>query len=37
MDEGLVPDGIAYVIGAGRKIDTADEDAAPREGELLTM
>ncbi|CAM9335723.1 unnamed protein product [Sphacelaria rigidula] len=34
---GFVPDGIAYLIEVGRKIDITDEQAAPREGEYLNL
>lgn len=34
---GFVPDGIAFLIEAGRKVDVTDAEAAPREGELLNL
>lgn len=34
---GAVPDGIAFLIDAGRKIDVTDEEASPRESELLNL
>lgn len=36
-DAGFVPDGIAFLIEAGRKIDVTDEEAAPKPGELLNL
>ena len=36
-EHGFVPDGIAYLIEVGRKIDITDEQAAPREGEYLNL
>lgn len=36
-EAGFVPDGIAFLIEAGRKIDVTDEEAAPRDRELLNM
>lgn len=34
---GFVPDGIAFLIEVGRKVDVTDEEAAPREGEFLNL
>lgn len=36
-EHGFVPDGIAFLIEVGRKIDVTDEEAAPREGEFLNL
>lgn len=36
-DAGFVPDGIAFLIEVGRKIDVTDAEAAPRKGELLNL
>lgn len=36
-EAGFVPDGIAFLIEVGRKIDVTDEEAAPRDDELLNL
>lgn len=36
-EAGFVLDGIAFLIEAGRKIDVTDDEAAPREGEVLNL
>lgn len=34
---GFVPDGIAYLIEFGRKVDVTDAEAAPDKGNLLNL
>ena len=36
-EAGFVLDGIAFLIEAGRKIDVTDDEASPREGEVLNL
>lgn len=34
---GFVPDGIAWLIECGRKVDVTDDEAQPRQGEVLNL
>ncbi|CBN76055.1 hypothetical protein Esi_0292_0014 [Ectocarpus siliculosus] len=36
-EAGFVPDGIAWLIECGRKVDVTDDEAQPRQGEVLNL